>query len=56
MCRVSYQSFFINSNDDNSNNNYNYAADIPPGSSSRPLSPICGVVVLWREENRNTQG
>ena len=48
--------FFINNNDGNGNNNYGYAADIPRGGSSCPLFPSCGIVVLWREENRNTQG
>ena len=54
--------FFINNNDGNCNNNYNYAADIPRGGSSCPLFPSCGIVVcggrkigILREKNPSEQ-
>ena len=48
MCWILHQSFFINNNYNKKNNNY--AADIPRGGSSCPLSPGCGFVEGGKSE------
>ena len=49
MCWISHESFFINYNYNKNNNNY--AADIPRGGSSCPLSPGCGFVEGEKSED-----